>query len=54
MDLPTIKRSPAFIADVKAKVEHRTIMIAMAGDFNLILTLDDKSSTIVEIPGCGC
>jgi hypothetical protein len=29
-------------------------MISMAGDFNLILTLDDKSSTIVEIPGCGC
>jgi hypothetical protein len=54
MALPTIKRSPDFLAFAKAMVERRTIMIVMAGDFNLILTLDDKSSANVEIPRCGC
>jgi hypothetical protein len=44
------RRSPAFLAELKAKVEHTTIPVVMAGDFNLIRTPDDKSSAIVDIP----
>jgi hypothetical protein len=36
------RRSPAFLAELKAKVERTTIYVIMAGDFNLIHTPDDK------------
>jgi hypothetical protein len=44
------RSSPAFLAELKAKVEHTTIPVIVAGDFNLIRTPDDKSSAILDIP----
>jgi hypothetical protein len=44
------RRSPAFLAELKAKVERTTIHVIVAGDFNLIRTPDDKGSTIWDIP----
>jgi hypothetical protein len=44
------RRSSAFLAKLKAKVERTTIPVVVAGDFNLIRTPDDKSSAILDIP----
>src|SRR3954469_17176951 len=44
------RRSPDFLAELKAKVERCTTPVVVAGDFNLIRSPDDKSSSHVDIP----
>jgi hypothetical protein len=44
------RRSPTFLAELKAKVECCTTPVVVAGDFNLILSPNDKSSSLVDIP----
>ena len=43
-------RSPAFLAELRSKVERCTIPVVVAGDFNLIRSPDDKSSANVDLP----
>ncbi|CAM0912939.1 unnamed protein product [Alopecurus aequalis] len=42
-------RSPAFLAEVRAKVEWCTTPLVIAGDFNLIRSPDDKSSANLDV-----
>ena len=44
------RRSPAFLAELRSKVERCTIPVVVAGDFNLIRSPDDKSSANVDLP----
>uniref|UniRef100_A0ACD5VJ36 Uncharacterized protein n=1 Tax=Avena sativa TaxID=4498 RepID=A0ACD5VJ36_AVESA len=43
-------RSPAFLEELKAKVERCSTLVVVAGDFNLIRSHEDKSSHNVDIP----
>jgi hypothetical protein len=44
------RRSPAFLDELRAKVERSTIPVVVAGDFNLIRMPEDKSSAVVDVP----
>jgi len=43
-------RSATFLAELKAKVESCFIPVVVAGEFNMIRSLEDKSSANVDIP----
>jgi hypothetical protein len=43
-------RSPAFLAELKLKVDRCTTPVAVAGDFNLIRSPDDRSSVNIDVP----
>ena len=43
-------RSPAFLLELKSKVERCSSPVVVAGDFNLIRSSDDKSSSNVDVP----
>ena len=42
-------RSPAFLAELRAKVARCATPLVIAGDFNLIRSPDDKSSANIDI-----
>jgi hypothetical protein len=44
-------RSPAFLTELRSKVEWCTIPVVVAGNFNLIRSPNDKSSVILTFLG---
>ncbi|KAM0922736.1 hypothetical protein ACQ4PT_005968 [Festuca glaucescens] len=43
-------RTPAFLAELAAKIDRSPVPMVVAGNFNLIRTPDNKSSPTVDIP----
>ncbi|XP_071682993.1 uncharacterized protein [Lolium perenne] len=44
------RRSPAFLQELRNKVDRCTTPVVVAGDFNLIRSPEDKSSANVDVP----